>query len=162
MEERERRRKTPILFQCPFPSRAMQCRAMPSFFAERGSRYIKTLCRGGGGFDGDALWCLVGTAAHMLRFFHRGFAFVPNRHFAVDFLPSRFTSPAPHHQHHQSQNGHLYPLSPQSAHPWVAATHQWRWYAHALFWHSLEQYFVRLHRLHLANCLVNSSHFPHW
>ena len=44
----------------------------------------------------------------------------------------------------------------------VAATHQWRWNTHALFWHSLLQYFVLLHRLHFANCLVNSSHFPHW
>ena len=44
----------------------------------------------------------------------------------------------------------------------VAATHQCRWKAQALFWHSLLQYLVRRHRRHLANWRVNSSHFPHW
>lgn len=34
---------------------------------------------------------------------------------------------------------------------WVAATHQCRWKAHALFWHSLLQYLVRRQRRHLAN-----------
>lgn len=42
-----------------------------------------------------------------------------------------------------------------------ADTHQWRWNAHALFWHSLLQYLVRRQRLHFANCRVNSSHLPH-